>query len=279
MTATLGALTLRKYDPRIRSLAFAHTAHDAGKLFIELRVLDPLTFGSLVLQLWHSTMLSALIYDRSSDPSPQQGVVIKHEGNEFAKAAYAMKPLHPKVQYDQAPGLRLGSTLEHFERLVIESEALHRRFHHVALITDVTPSVCQSYLEAAEVEVTSLKARQGLMTTGHLALQNHFEHFISFGMPSPAIESLREAETLYGPLAALRDEYFISPSPTVLRRYLEATTRIERSAEFVRLREATMSSRADFIDKVAVAALYAADARFRSLRLSSRFSRSRRSTW
>lgn len=265
MIATAGAFPLREYDPRIGSRAFAHTTDGAMKLFVELRVLDPLTFGSLSLQLWHVTMLDAFLTVGDNTLSLPANAAIRRESRVFDGLMTAMKPLYPRVHYDQAPGLRLGPTLERFEKLVGATEELHRHFEAAGLRFQMGSDIYESRLTAAEQELSSLKARHKLLTPQHLALQDHFEHFVGFSTPIMGLISLHRAEALYGPLAALRDEYFTSPSPPVLQRYLEVTGTIEQTDDFARLRESQLIMRKEFRSTVVVSALDAADARLPEL--------------
>jgi hypothetical protein len=262
MTNPAEAYPTRAYTADVTD-GFKHPTDDFNQMraFLELRFIDPLTFNCVELQRWHRTMIELAVTEQREEPSFEQAMDVSEDIQALEGLEQATNLWGLNLQYGRVPGVLLEETLNRFDSLVPKVRELHSCFENLAVTAGLEPTVYEPMLTAARNALAELLRRRGLVTPQHLALQAHLEHFINFAMPPIASKSLHTAEVLYGPLFALRDEYFDAPKPGVLRTYLATVTLIEPTPEFERLVEVNRISRSRFRSTIAAGRLDEADLR------------------
>jgi hypothetical protein len=260
MTATLEELPRRtRGDAAAKGYGPTLSDFDAMRDFLELRVVDPLTFSAIELQWWHENIRELALAAEYDEPtltlaaSPVTKALRLLNKNENAVRISA------SVSYGRQPGLRLGLMLELFDDLVEKSDEVHRCFELLSNLARAEWEASDPVLASASEELDKLQRLHRTLTSAHLALQDHLEHFVNFAMPMIDTDSLASAEALYAPLFALRDEYFVEPKAGMLRSYLEQTAAVEKTPEFEKLREGNRHNRASIRSKAEVALLDEAD--------------------
>jgi hypothetical protein len=211
--------------------------------FLELRFVDPLTFSYLELQWEHGAMLELALKLQDHKPVDRRELAIDPMYDRLAELARGLMQ-SIAVVYGRPPGALLPEVLSRFERWTRMVTAFHSGFENYALEVELEPADYEPSLTAAKSEFAAFQRAHHRLTPAHLILQTHLEHFVTFAHPVRSVTSLAEAEMLYAPLFALRDEYFDAPRRGALRAYLDRVASIESASAFDRLMEASQLAKA-----------------------------------